>query len=179
MAVSIAAMERGDEAGRKDDAHISPDWVVDRQLIDGVAVREVRNVVTANGVTTELYRLDWGVVEGQVQQAIHVALRGDALSAWHQHRQRWDYVFVVGGHLRVVLHDPRDGSPTKGQVNVFHLSPARPQLLAVPPWVWHGVQNLSNETSCFVNLFNLPYDYADPDEWRLPADTPDIPYTFA
>jgi dTDP-4-dehydrorhamnose 3,5-epimerase len=172
-------MQRGDVTGRKDDAHISRDWAIDRRLIDGVAVREVRNVVTANGVTTELYRPDWGVVQGEVQQAIHVALRGNALSAWHQHHHRWDYLFVVTGHLRLVLHDPRADSPTKGQVDVFHLSPARPQLLAVPPWVWHGVQNLSNETSCFVNLFNLPYDYTDPDEWRLPPDTADIPYTFA
>ena len=114
-------------SARKDDAHIDRDWVVRRRLIDGVQVREVSNIVTANGVTTELYRPDWGIVEGTIQQAIHVALRGHAISAWHQHQQRWDYVFVVGGHLRVVLHDPREGSPTRDQVDVFHLSPARPR----------------------------------------------------
>ena len=164
---------------RKDDAHIDSDWVVERRLIDGVTVREVRNIVTANGVTTELYRPDWDVVEGEVQQVIHVALRGNAISAWHQHRGRWDYVFCVGGHLRIVLHDPREDSPTHGQVDVFHLSPARPQLLAVPPWIWHGVQNLSGDPSCFVNMFNVPYDYANPDEWRLPPDAPEIPYSFS
>ena len=158
---------------------MSSDWVVDRDLIQGVAVREVRNVVTANGITTELYRPDWGIVDGEVRQAIHVALRERALSAWHLHRHRWDYLFVVDGHLRVVLHDPREDSPTRGQVDVFHLSIARPQLLAVPPGVWHGVQNLAGGTSCFVNLFNEPYDYEDPDEWRLPPDTADIPYTFS
>jgi dTDP-4-dehydrorhamnose 3,5-epimerase len=164
--------------GRKDAAHMSRDWVVDRRLIHGVKVREVRSVITANGITTELYRPDWGIVEGKVQQAIHVALRGNAISAWHQHRCRWDYIFAIGGHLRIVLHDPRGDSPTRGQTDVFHLSPARPQLLAVPPWVWHGVQNLSNDASSFVNLFDEPYDYDDPDEWRLPPDTEEIPYKF-
>ena len=164
---------------RKDDAHIDRDWVVRRRLIDGVKVREVRNIVTGNGITTELFRPDWEFVEGGVQQAIHVALRGQAISAWHQHRQRWDYVFVVGGHLRIVLHDPREGSPTRDQVDVFHLSPARPSLLAIPPGVWHGVQNLSTDVSCFVNLFNRPYDYENPDEWRLPPDTAEIPYRFS
>src|SRR6478735_5985226 len=120
--------------GRKDAAHIDRDWFIDRQLIDGVRVREVRNIVTANGVTTELYRPDWGIVEGEVRQVIHVALRGGAISAWHQHRDRWDFLFVVDGHLRVVLHDPREDSPTSGQVDVFHLSPARPLLLSVPPF---------------------------------------------
>ena len=164
---------------QKDAAHIDKDWVVDQRLIDGVKTRDVRNIVTANGVTTEVYRPDWGIVEGHVQQAIHVALRGGAVSAWHQHRERWDFLMVVGGHMRVVLHDPREGSPTMGQVDVFHLSPARPTLLAVPPWIWHGVQNLSGDPSSFVNLFDRPYDYDDPDEWRLPPENDLIPYSFA
>jgi dTDP-4-dehydrorhamnose 3,5-epimerase len=166
-------------AARKDPPHIDRDWVVRARLIEGVRVRDVRNIVTANGITTELYRPDWGIVDGTVQQAIHVALRGGAISAWHQHRERWDFLFVVGGHLRVVLYDPREQSATRGQVDVFHLSPARPALLAVPPWIWHGVQNLSQDVSCFVNLFDRPYDYDNPDEWRLPVDTSEIPYRFA
>ena len=165
--------------GRKDAAHIDSDWVVARDLIDGVRMREVRNIVTANGITTELYRPDWDMVDGEVRQVIHVALRGRAVSAWHQHRHRWDFLFVVDGHLRIVLHDPREGSPTRGQVDVFHLSPARPTLLAVPPCVWHGVENLSTDVSRFVNMFDQPYDYEDPDEWRLPPDSDEIPYRFA
>jgi dTDP-4-dehydrorhamnose 3,5-epimerase len=166
------------DSGVKDAPHITSEWVLDRRLIDGVAVREVRSVVTANSITTEVCRSDWGIVEGNVEQTLFVAMRGNAVSAWHQHRERWDYLFVVGGHLRVVLFDPRESSPTRGQVDVFHLSPHRPQLLAVPPWIWHGVQNLSTEVSSFVNLFNKPYDYADPDEWRLPPDSDQIPYVF-
>ncbi len=163
---------------RKDPAHISAEWVVERDLIEGVSCREVRHIVTANGVTTELFRDDWGVLDGEVQQAIHVALRGGAISAWHQHRGRWDLVFPLAGHLRFVLHDPREESSTQGQVDVLHLSPQRPMLVSIPPYVWHGVQNLSTDTSSFVNFFDRSYDYEDPDEWRLPLDSPEIPYRF-
>jgi hypothetical protein len=45
--------------GVKDPAHINEDWIIDRGTIDGVAVREVRSVVTANSVTTEICRSDW------------------------------------------------------------------------------------------------------------------------
>jgi dTDP-4-dehydrorhamnose 3,5-epimerase len=166
-------------AGTRDRAHIDRDGNLDRRLIEGVVVREVRSVVTANSVTTEVCRDDWGIVDGHVRQTLHVALRAHAISAWHQHRRRWDYLMAVGGHLRVVLFDPRAESPTRGQVDVFHLSPMRPQLLAVPPCIWHGVQNLAAETSSFVNLFNEMYDYAEPDEWRLPVVNDDIPYRFA
>jgi dTDP-4-dehydrorhamnose 3,5-epimerase len=164
--------------GVKDAAHISSEWIIERTLITGVALREIRSVVTANSVTTEICRSDWGIVDGTIEQTIHVDMRGLAISAWHLHRERWDYLFVVSGHLRVVLYDPRDDSPTRGQIDVFHLSPRRPQLLSVPPRIWHGVQNLSTDSSSFINLFNKPYDYADPDEWRLPVDSDQVPYTF-
>ena len=157
---------------------MTPDWEVRRDLIEGVAVREVRNVVTHNGITTELFRRDWGIVDYEIPQMIHVALRGNAVSAWHMHERKTDHVFVVGGHIKVVLYDDRDDSRTRGQLDVFNLSPARPQLVVIPPAVWHGVQNLSNEVSAFVNYFDLEYDYEDPDDWRLPPDTPEIPYRF-
>ena len=169
----------GEASGTKDRAHVSRDWIVERRLIDGVVVREVRNIVTANGVTTEVCRDDWGIVEGSIKQTLFVSLRTGAISAWHQHRRRWDYLMAVGGQLRVVLFDPREASATRGQIDVFHLSPMRPQLLAIPPWIWHGVQNLEASPSSFVNLFNEMYDYDDPDEWRLPAGTDEIPYRFA
>lgn len=164
--------------GAKDAAHVSRDWILQRRLIEGVTVREVRSIVTANSVTTEVCREDWGVVQGTIRQTLFVSLRAHAISAWHQHRARWDYLMAVGGHLRVVLFDPREDSPTRDQVDVFHLSPMRPQLLAVPPWIWHGVQNLEAAPSAFVNLFNQMYDYDDPDEWRLPPDAGEIPYRF-
>src|SRR4051794_39004218 len=120
---------------------MSADWEGRRDLIEGVRGREGRNVGTSNGVTTGLFRRGWGIVEYEVPQIIHVALRGGALSAWHMHRKKTDHLFVVGGHLKVVLYDDRAGSHTQGQIDVFLLSPMRPQLLVVPASIWHGVQN--------------------------------------
>jgi dTDP-4-dehydrorhamnose 3,5-epimerase len=173
-----SAARQGIQSARKDPPHMTPDWELKRDLIDGVKVREVRNVVTSNGVTTELFRRDWGIVDYEIPQIIHVALSGRAVSAWHMHREKTDHLFVVAGHLKVVLYDDRPGSPTRGQVDVFTLSPMRPQLLVVPASIWHGVQNLSNEVSTFVNFFDREYDYEDPDDWRLPPDTTEIPYSF-
>jgi dTDP-4-dehydrorhamnose 3,5-epimerase len=166
-------------SARKDDSHMTPAWDLVRDLIAGVHVHDVKNVVTANGVTTELFREDWGVAVGEVRHMIHVALRSHALSAWHMHRLKTDHLFVVhGGPIKVVLYDGRAESPTHEQVDVFHLSPARPTLVVVPPGIWHGLVNLTAETACFVNFFDHPYDYEDPDDWRLPPDTPEIPYRF-
>lgn len=164
-------------AGIKDKPHITPEWQIERELIDGSLVREVRHVVTRNGQTTELHRVDWGLCE-DVKHVVHVMLRVGTLSAWHKHELQTDHVFCVGGMLKVALFDDREGSSTRGQVDVHHVSAARPTLLVVPPGVWHGIQNVWHEPSMFVNYFDREYDYADPDEYRLPSDTDEIPFRF-
>lgn len=78
----------------------------------------------------------------------------------------------------MVLYDDREGSPTRGHVDVFHLSPMRPTLASIPPEVWHGVHVLSHDPDSFVNLFDRAYNYDDPYDWRLPPDTTEIPYQF-
>jgi dTDP-4-dehydrorhamnose 3,5-epimerase len=162
----------------KDPPHVSPDWEIAADRIDGVVTRDVRNIVTANGITTEVFRQDWGVVGADVVHMIFVTLRAGALSAWHMHKRKTDHLFVVGGHLRAVLYDGREDSPTYEMVNVLHLSRLRPTLAIVPPGVWHGLQTLGSEPGSFVNFFDRQYDYDDPDDWRLPPDTDEIPYRF-
>src|SRR4051794_28465585 len=76
----------------KDERHISSDWELLGERIDGVRLREVRHVVTGNGQTTELFRQDWGVATGEVAQIIHVTLHPGAISAWHMHRQKTDHL---------------------------------------------------------------------------------------
>jgi dTDP-4-dehydrorhamnose 3,5-epimerase len=174
----LEAPAEGVRSATKDAPHMSRDWERREERISGVRTREVKHVVTGNGHTTELFRKDWGVVEGEVVHAIHVSLRPGAVSAWHMHELKTDYLFVVGGVLRVVLYDDREGSPTRGQVDVQHLSAMRPTLVSIPPGVWHGIQVLSPEGGSFVNMFDHEYDYDDPDDWRLPPDTPEIPYRF-
>jgi dTDP-4-dehydrorhamnose 3,5-epimerase len=163
----------------KDPPHVTPSFEVKRDdLLDGVRTFEVKNIVTGNGFTTEVFRPDWGVASLPIQHVIHVSLHPGVISAWHQHRIQTDHIFVVSGTLRVVLYDGRDESPTNGGLNVLNVSNVRPTLLVVPPGVWHGVKNIGAGMTSFVNYFDRPYNYEDPDEWRLPRDTPEIPYSF-
>jgi len=157
---------------------MSPDWERREELIAGVSTREVRHVVTGNGVTTELFRKDWGAVASEVTAMIHVTLRPGAVSAWHMHKLKTDHLFAVAGTIRAVLYDDRAGSATKGKVDVLNLSPMRPMLVVIPPGVWHGIQVLGSEPGAFVNFFDREYDYDDPDDWRLAPDSTEVPYKF-
>ena len=45
--------------------------------------------------------------------------------------------------------------------------------------IWHGVQNLGTADALMLNFPSRAYDYADPDHYRLPFDSPEIPYQWA
>jgi dTDP-4-dehydrorhamnose 3,5-epimerase len=44
--------------------------------------------------------------------------------------------------------------------------------------VLHGFTALDCEEACVVNVPTLPYRYVNPDEYRYPWDSRDIPYTW-
>jgi dTDP-4-dehydrorhamnose 3,5-epimerase len=164
---------------QKDQQSVARDGNVVRTLIDGVFVHEMRNIVTQNGLTTEIFRADWPIGQTPMQQTIFVTLRPAAISGWHMHRRQLDRIFVAAGALRMVLFDDRLDSASQGRVNVLHLDRARPTLVSIPPGVWHALQVLGNESASFVNFFDVLYQHEDPDEWRLPLDAEKIPYRFA
>src|SRR5437016_2217812 len=53
-----------------------------------------------------------------------------------------------------------------------------PCLVMIPPGIWHGLQCLGNTDALLLNCPTEAYNYADPDHYRLPWDTPEIPYVW-
>jgi dTDP-4-dehydrorhamnose 3,5-epimerase len=60
----------------------------------------------------------------------------------------------------------------------YKIGAQRPLLIVIPPQVWHGVQNYSSDTAVLLNAVDYAYKYDDPDHWRVPLDSSDIPYSF-
>jgi len=164
----------------KDRQTVTPRWTpASLKLIDGVSVHEVQNVPKNQGFLTEIFRADWlrglNIVVDQVFQTVH---EPGAVSAWHAHERAIDRLFVNSGMMRIVLFDAREGSPTRGLINEFRFGSVRPALVVVPPKVWHGTQNLASVQSSLLNLVDRAYAYDNPDHWRVPANSPHIPFTF-
>ena len=144
---------------RKDGQTVRPDWLPAQKTIDGVRIREVRNVQKGQGLLTEVFRADWRLDDGVIAQVFQVALGPGEISAWHAHQRTLDRLFVNRGAVRIVLYDARTSSPTYGQLNEFRFGEHRPALLMVPPGVWHGVENLRGEPSAVLNLVDQAYSY--------------------
>ncbi|MHB8692738.1 MAG: hypothetical protein ACYDHH_15990 [Solirubrobacteraceae bacterium] len=76
------------------------------------------------------------------------------------------------------LYDGRPDSATLGLVQKLTNTERNRQLVMVPPGVWHAVENVGDRDAAFVNLPTRAYRHEDPDKFRLPLDTPEIPFRF-
>jgi dTDP-4-dehydrorhamnose 3,5-epimerase len=164
-------------SGEPDPQTVTGDWIpVDPAAIDGVVAKEIRNVMTGSGGLTEIWRSEWRLDDLPVDQVFQRWLNPGQVTGWHAHAVTTDRLFCAVGTIRVSLFDGRRSSPTSG--NLWHrtFGGARPLLVVVPPGVWHGVKTIGPDPALIMNLVDKAYSYETPDHWRLPPDTPDIPY---
>lgn len=163
---------------RKDSQLVNEEWQKIEHGLEGVVAREVLHVPRDHGIITETFRPEWDPTGLPVVHIYQSRLFPGAIGAWSCHEKAIDRLFVNQGHLKVVLFDGRDDSPTFGRVSELFVGDARPTFLLIPPGVWHGLQNLGSSDALILNYPTNAYKYEDPDHWRLPYDTDQIPYTW-
>lgn len=163
---------------QKDSQIVTPEWQALRRNIDGVIMREVLHVPRDHGVITEMYRSEWDPTGLPVVHIYQSRLFPGAIGAWSCHTKSIDRLFVNQGHLKLVLYDGREESPTHGALMELYVGDARPTFLILPVGVWHGLQNLGSTEALMLNFPTRAYNYEDPDHWRLPYDSDQIPYVW-
>jgi dTDP-4-dehydrorhamnose 3,5-epimerase len=161
------------------EASVDAEWnFLKPPPIEGVRLVDVKNLVIRGGALTEIFRQEWFGDDFPVRHITHVVSLPGTVSHWHCHHEQSDVIFPIRGYLRIGLYDARPGSPTEGAsfVGTFHLQ--RPRYVFVPPGVWHALRNVGPEEAAYLVLNDTVYDYARPDDWKLPADAPDIPVSL-
>ena len=101
------------------------------------------------------------------------------VKGWHYHRKQTDHFVCVRGTAKVVLYDGREESPTHKEINEFFIGERKQILLKIPPLVMHGFKAIGNEPAYIINCPTELFNYTEPDEYRLPFDTDEIPYDWA
>jgi dTDP-4-dehydrorhamnose 3,5-epimerase and related enzymes len=148
-----------------------------QRLIEGVHVKQQRLNTDERGFLMEIMRPDWDVFRKFGQVYVTSAYPG-VVKAWHYHKNQWDNFVCVRGMMKVALYDDREGSPTKGAINEFIIGERNSHLIQIPPLVYHGFKCISTEEALIVNVPTEMYHYDQPDEFRLPPDTEEIPYDW-
>ena len=146
-------------------------------LITGVKVRPLRKLPDERGFLMEMLRSDWDEYE-RFGQVYVTAVYPGVVKGWHYHKIQTDHFICLHGMAKVVLFDGRPDSPTHGQINEFFMGEQNLILLKIPPLVMHGFKGISPEMTLIVNVPTELFKYSEPDEFRLPWNTDEIPYDW-
>ena len=146
-------------------------------MIDGVIIKKLKVIADERGRLMEILRGDDNFFEKFGQVYMTTAYPG-VVKGWHYHKKQSDNVAVVKGMMKIVLYDSRKESTTFGEVNEIIAGILNPVLVHIPPFVYHGFKCISEDEAIVVNAPTEVYNYQEPDEFRLPPQTGDIPYSW-
>jgi dTDP-4-dehydrorhamnose 3,5-epimerase len=165
-------------AATADKPTVTPSGVPLRRLTHGVTIRKLVTHTDARGSVTELFDPRWGYHPDPLLFAYAFSIRPNVVKGWNLHRKHEDRYAILQGEMELVLFDPRPDSPTYNEVCRIVLTEKDRCIVNVPIDVWHADYNIGDKDVVMINFPTMQYDYAAPDKWRLPIDTPLIPHQF-
>ena len=146
-------------------------------MIEGVITKKLKVIPDERGRLIEILRVDDEAFREFGQVYMTTCFPG-VVKAWHYHKRQFDNMAVVKGMMKIVLYDGRQDSPTCGEINEFFAGEHNPILLHIPPYIYHGFKCISLEESMVINTPTEPYNYKEPDEFRIHPHDNDIPYEW-
>ena len=147
-------------------------------LPEGVVLRDLITHTDERGTVCELYDPRWGVDPSDLVFAYMFTIRPGQAKGWGMHREHEDRYAFLDGELELVLYDAREDSPTVGLESRIFLSALHRKLLIIPRGVWHAERNPGLVDTRVVNFPTIQYDHTNPDKYRLPLDTDELPVTL-
>ena len=144
-------------------------------MIDGVVLTPLKQIFDERGKVMHMMRED-SPTFSRFGEIYFSCTHPGVVKAWHLHKEMTLNYAVVYGEIKFVLFDDREGSPTRGAIQEFFISPENYMLVSVPPMIWNGFKCVGSKTAIVANCATLPHT---PDEIvRLPAFDTSIPYTW-
>ncbi|MBQ9537624.1 MAG: dTDP-4-dehydrorhamnose 3,5-epimerase family protein [Desulfovibrionaceae bacterium] len=157
------------------------EYTTQETSINGVKLQPLQVIDTPQGAVLHMLRGDYALMPtfpagfGEIYfSEVHYG----EIKAWKRHQLQQQLFAVPWGLLHLVLYDPREQSPTKGQV--LSLSLGRPDhynLLSIPCGIWYGFTAQSHPGALLCNCANIPHDPHESE--HIPATSPLIPYSWA
>lgn len=162
----------------KDRQTVTAEGKSTKLLIHGVKFKELATHVDDRGYVCEMYDSRWDWHPDPLVFSYVFTIRPGLVKGWGLHKKHEDRYFILFGRVKIVLYDSRPDSPTKGMVSEIYLSEYNRRIMNIPIGVWHADENVGETEAVIVNYPTICYDHKDPDKYRLPLNTKEIPYQF-
>ncbi len=147
-----------------------------QDLIEGVIIRKLIIHKDESGSLVETLRRDWqdvfnGTNLSFAMQYMSITPSGLARDEdkWHVHKLQKDRFICASGKIVTAIFDPREGSKTKGKLNLLAMSPQKEEemyMVVIPENTYHGFMVVSKEPAYLLNFPTQLYNTED--EGRIP-----------
>lgn len=144
-------------------------------MIDGIFIKALRQIPDERGKIMHMLRADDPHFEkfGEIYFSV---VNPGVVKGWHIHQEMTLNYAVVSGRIKLALYDPREGSPTRGEVQEIFLGDDNYALVRIPPGIYNGFKGLGDRPAIVANCATLPHD---PEEiGRLDPFENEIPYDW-
>jgi dTDP-4-dehydrorhamnose 3,5-epimerase len=144
-------------------------------MINGVLVKALSQIPDERGKIMHMLRADDPNFEkfGEIYFSF---VYPSAIKAWHLHKKMTLNYAVISGMIKLVLYDPREDSPTKGEIQELFIGEDNYVLVKIPPRIWNGFKGISVNPAIIANCATIPHH---PDEIiRLDPFSKEIPYDW-
>lgn len=145
------------------------------QEIEGVIIRELKQIIDERGRVMHMLRVDNPLFERFGEIYFSEVLPG-VVKAWKWHRDRTQILSVPIGKITLVIYDNREYSKSKGSLKSLDIGRDNYQLIKIPPKLWYGFKCISDHPALLANFTDLPH-VPDEGESRDPYDSY-IPYQW-
>jgi dTDP-4-dehydrorhamnose 3,5-epimerase len=139
-------------------------------------VRPLRRIADERGAIFHMLRQDSEGFERFGEIYFSMVYPG-VVKAWHLHHEMTLNYAVPVGMVKLVCHDDRDGSATRGNTVELHIGELDYCLVTIPPLVWNGFKGEGTGPALVANCATIAHR---PDEIeRLDPFENHIPYDWA
>lgn len=144
-------------------------------MIEGVSIIPLKQIPDERGKVMHMLRADDPHFEKFGEIYFSVVYPG-VIKGWHLHERMTLNYAVVSGMIKLALYDPRENSPTKGEIQELFIGEDNYVLVKIPPGIWNGFKGMGVKPAIVANCATIPHD---PREIvRLSPFTKDIPYNW-
>jgi dTDP-4-dehydrorhamnose 3,5-epimerase len=145
--------------------------------IAGVRVTPLRRIPDERGAVLHMLREDSDGFERFGEIYFSTVYPG-AIKAWHLHQEMTLNYAVPVGMIKLVCHDDREGSATRGNTMEIHVGELNYVLVTVPPLVWNGFKGEGVGPALVANCATVahrpdeivradPFDHVSGYDWAL------------
>lgn len=125
-------------------------------MIDGVKIIPLRIIPDERGAIMHGVRSD--NILNDFGEVYFSKINFGAIKGWHVHESLILNYICIYGQIKLVLHDMRNDSPTKGETQEIFMGIDNYCLVHIPPGIANGSKGLWNPYSIVSNVASEPHN---------------------